>query len=271
MLVTRSLMLIVLTLIISSASVASARKSETGFVTRTVTIEKTVYNYKVFVPESWDEKKKWPVIMFLHGAGERGSDNEAQTQVGLGPAIRRQQAVFPFVVVMPQCARDRWWPEPDMQAVALKALDASLKEFNGDTSRVYLTGISMGGYGTWAIALNNAGRFAAFAPVCGGIRLPPRLALALGIKEPVASDDPYQSVAKAIGKIPVWVFHGAADPIVPVTESRKMVEALKAEGGNVRYSEYEGVAHNSWDKAYAETEFFSWLLSHNKNGNHKKH
>ena len=244
MLVTRSLMLIVLTLIVSSASAASARKSEKGFVTRAVTIEKTMYNYKVFVPEGWDEKKKWPVIMFLHGAGERGSDNEAQTQVGLGPAIRRQQAVFPFVVVMPQCARDRWWPEPEMQAIALKALDASMKEFNGDTSRVYLTGISMGGYGTWAIALNNAGRFAAFAPVCGGIRLPPRLALALGIKEPVASDDPYRAVAKAIGKIPVWVFHGAADPVIPVTESRKMVEAGTKRGAEPRSCRRSGAPSN---------------------------
>ncbi|MCI0486050.1 MAG: prolyl oligopeptidase family serine peptidase, partial [Blastocatellia bacterium] len=118
---------------------------------------------------------------------------------------------------------------------------------------------SMGGYGTWAIARDHPGKFAAYAPVCGGVRPPPRL----NLDDPRVSNsaDPYMDVAKKIGKAQVWVFHGGADPVVPVSESQKMVEALKSSGGNVRYNEYEGVGHNSWDTAYGEAEFFSWLLS----------
>jgi predicted peptidase len=118
----------------------------------------------------------------------------------------------------------------------------------------------MGGYGTWAIAKNHPGRFAALGVICGGVRRPARA----NIPEAAfadAQDDPYQEVAQKVGKTPTWVFHGEADPVVPVSESRKMVEAIKAAGGNVRYSEYPGVGHNSWDKAYSDREFIEWLLS----------
>ena len=148
-----------------------------------------------------------------------------------------------------------------MQAQAMQALEQTVKEFNGDRARTYLTGLSMGGYGSWLLAANNPSRFAAVSVVCGGVRPPP------GINVPAARDgftaaaDPYAAVAAKVGKTPVWVFHGGADPVVPVSESRKMVEAIKAAGGRVRYSEYEGVGHNSWDKAYGEPEFFTWMLA----------
>jgi predicted peptidase len=118
----------------------------------------------------------------------------------------------------------------------------------------------MGGYGTWAIASANPGKFAALAPVCGGVRVPQRIAEQLKLGN-AQGEDPYTPVAQKVGKTPVWIFHGGADSVVPVTESRKMNEALKATGGNVKYTEYEGVNHNSWDKAFAEPEFFNWLLS----------
>jgi predicted peptidase len=241
-------------------SAARPRGRETGFLDRTVSVGSVSYRYQVYVPAGWSKKKKWPVILFLHGAGERGGDGLIQTEVGIGTAIRRHAERAPAIVVFPQCLKDRWWPEPEMQAQALKALDEAIKEFNGDTARVYLTGISMGGYGTWAIAANNPSRFAALAPVCGGVRTPPRVAIPSGTPDANAAD-PYQAVAQKVGSTPVWVFHGGADPVVPVSESQKMVEALKAAGGKVRYSEYEGVGHNSWDRAYGEPEFFSWLLS----------
>lgn len=234
---------------------------ETGFLNRTIKVGATSYRYQVYVPPNWSNKQKWPVILYLHGAGERGDDGLIQTEVGIGTAIRRHAERVPAIVVFPQCLRNRWWPEPDMQAQALKALDQSIKEFNGDPARIYLTGISMGGYGTWAMAANNPSRFAALAPVCGGVRPPPRIAIPSGIPDTTAASDPYQAVAQKVGSTPVWIFHGEADTAVPVTESRKMAEALKAAGRNVRYSEYEGVGHNSWDKAYSEPEFFSWLLS----------
>ncbi|HET9531382.1 MAG TPA: prolyl oligopeptidase family serine peptidase [Blastocatellia bacterium] len=253
--------LFALLIAVTFAMPAYGRQKETGFLNRTVKVGADSYRYQVYVPSGWTSRKKWPVILFLHGAGERGDDGLLQTEVGVGTAIRRQADRVEAVVVFPQCSKNRWWPEPDMQKVALAALDRAVREFNGDTNRVYLTGLSMGGYGTWAIARSNPGRFAAFAVICGGVNLPRRP----GIPENVgvsSASDPYRDVAEKVGKTPVWVFHGAADTVVPVSESRKMVEALKAAGGDVRYSEYEGVGHNSWDRAYAESEFFKWLLAH---------
>jgi predicted peptidase len=186
-----------------------------------------------------------------------------QTEVGIGTAIRRFNSRVPFIVVLPQCQKNRWWTEPEMQSQALRALDRSIAEFNGDPRRSYLTGLSMGGYGSWAIAAANPGRFAALAVICGGVRPPRAAPRTPESPDPASSDaDLYTPVAQKVGKTPVWVFHGAIDPVVPVSESQKMVEALKANGGNVKYSEYEGVRHDSWVKAYSEPDFFSWLLSH---------
>jgi predicted peptidase len=257
-----TLRILIVTVALMLAAVPKANKPEQGFVSRSLKIGATEYRYQVFVPSAWTNQKRWPVILFLHGAGERGSDNEAQVRVGLGTAIKRDAQKFPCVVVMPQCPGNRWWPEPDMLDLATRALDQTITEFNGDSSRVYLSGISMGGYGTWALAAAHPQRFAALAPVCGGVR-PPRGAPALStVLDAGSSADPYADVAAKIGKIPAWIFHGGADPVVPVEESRRMVDALKAAGGSVRYSEYEGVSHNSWDRAYAEPDFVSWLLSH---------
>lgn len=238
-----------------------ARQDDEAFQNRKVTIGANEYRFRVFTPKGWSKKKKSPVVLFLHGAGERGDDNLAQTRAGIGPAILRQQESLPFIVVLPQCPRNRWWTEPDMQAQALKALDQTVKEFNGDPKRTYLTGLSMGGYGAWVMAAGNPSLFAAVAVVCGGVRPPPRVSVPQPADGLAASADPYGAVAAKVGKTPVWVFHGGADPVVPVSESRKMVEAIKAAGGGVRYNEYEGVGHNSWDKAYAEAELFPWMLA----------
>jgi predicted peptidase len=239
---------------------AWARRRETGFLDRVVAVNGVEYRYQVFVPRNWGPKVKWPVILFLHGYGEEGEDGLLPTDVGIAAAIRNHVDRFPFVVVIPQCRKNDWWTNVPMEAEALKALDQTMKEFKGDPQRVYLTGLSMGGYGTWALGAQYASKFAALAPVCGGIRLPP------GDDMPNAhntddSADPYAAVAQKIGKTPVWVFHGGSDPVVPVQESRQMVEALKAAGGNVRYTEYSGVGHNSWGKAYDEADLFAWLLA----------
>jgi predicted peptidase len=228
---------------------------ETGFLNRTAEVGGVIYGYQVYVPAEWNSSRKWPVILFLHGAGERGNDGLLQTQVGIATAVRLKSERFPAVIVMPQCRRNTWWTEPAMEAQALKALEKTVKEFKGDPARIYLTGLSMGGYGTWSLAAKHPGRFAALAPICGGVRPPRRMA-----QEPQEAD-PYSGVAAKIGKTPVWIFHGGADKTVPVSESRSMNEALKAAGGNVKYSEYEGVGHNSWDKAYGEPEFITWLLA----------
>jgi predicted peptidase len=243
------------------ATVSVSARVQTGFLDRTVRISGQSYRYQVYVPADFSSKKSWPVILFLHGSGERGSDGLLQTDVGLPHAIRQNWTRFPFVVVIPQCEKDKIWGEPEMEAMALSALDASIKEFRGDRGRVYLTGLSMGGYGTWQFAMDNPGRFAALAPICAGVRAP-RDFPELRVKLPAdASTDPYSEVARRIGKTPVWMFHGDDDPSVPVEESRHMAAALKAAGANVKYTEYPGVGHNSWDQAYAEPELAPWLLA----------
>jgi predicted peptidase len=236
--------------------------TETGFLNRTVSVNGIVYRYQVYVPANWSKHEKWPVVLFLHGAGERGDDGVLQTDVGIGHAIRERASRFPLIIVMPQCRKDNAWVHEDMQAQALAALEQSIHEFHGDRNRIYLTGISMGGYGTWDLADKNPGKFAALVPICGGIHGPklfPQLHVGL-VDDPKISDA-YAETARRVGKTPVWVFHGAADDTVPVEESRKMVQALRAAGANVRYTEYPGVGHNSWDSAYAEPELVSWLLA----------
>jgi len=236
---------------------AQARKVDTGFLDRTVTVAGTQYKYQVFVPENWTSKKKWPVILFLHGAGERGEDGLVQTEVGMGRAVRINRSRFPAVIVIPQCRKEIWWSQTPMDDLAMKALEVATKEFHGDHQRTYLTGLSMGGYGTWHLAGKYPGKFAAIVPICGGVLRP-------DVSRQQSPDDtkPYTDAANKIGKdIPVWIFHGGADDSVPVAESQRMASAMKALGGEVHYTEYPGVGHNSWDDAYAEGELFTWMFS----------
>jgi len=247
------------------ATVAYAKENyfqmrQTGFLNRTVTINQTTYRYQVYLPANFTTKQKWPVILFLHGAGERGDDGIFQTQVGLGAAIRQHPERFPCIVVFPQCRRNRVW-YGEMEQQALQALDESIKKFNGDPQRVYLTGLSMGGYGTFYIASRHPGKFAALASICGGVVPPPTFPFPPDAAAKIPTEQPYATIAQRLGKTPVWIFHGDADDVIPVTESRQMAEALRTLGGNVKYTEYAGVTHNSWDRVYAEPEFISWLLS----------
>jgi predicted peptidase len=242
----------------------AARKADTGFLDRTVKLSNASYKYQVFLPDQWSPKQKWPIILFLHGAGERGSDGLLETQVGIATAVRKDRARFPAVIVMPQCSTDHWWTEPAMEEIAMATLSAASREFKGDSRRTYLTGLSMGGYGSWALAVKYPGRFAAIIAICGGIVLPEHLRqMHPNLDKAAFPDDPksYAQVAAKIAKTPVWIFHGGDDPIVPVDGSRKLNDALKAAGDDVRYTEYPGVGHNSWDKAYSEPELMPWLLS----------
>lgn len=243
---------------------SAARTHDTGFLDRTLSLHGTAHKYQVFLPDNWSPRQKWPVILFLHGYGERGSDGLLQTDVGLPHAIRQNRAHFPAIVVIPQCLMGRWWTQQEMEELALAALAAATKDFKGDPKHTYLTGLSMGGYATWDLASRYPGKFAAVVPVCGGVVLPQRLLQDFpDLTKEAYPDDPksYAEVARKIGQTPVWIFHGGADDTVPVENSRKMNEALKAAGRDVRYTEYPGVGHNSWDKAYAEPELMPWLLS----------
>jgi predicted peptidase len=243
---------------------AHAKKHETGFLDRTTTIQAINYKYQVFVPEDWTPHRKWPVILALHGAGERGNDGLLQTDVGIGTAIRSNRSMIEAIVVMPQCPKNLWWILPPMDDLAMTALAEATKEFHGDTHRTYLTGLSMGGYGAWHLAQKYPGTFAALVVICGGIRPPAAAQNAypdLAKVTPPDSPRAYLAAAERVGKTPVWIFHGADDNIVPVTESQRMSEAMKEIGAEVHYTEYPGVGHPCWNKAYDEPKLFPWLFS----------
>jgi predicted peptidase len=213
--------------------------------------------YRVYEPESSGGLTLMPVILFLHGAGESGLDGIAQTTVGLGPAIVRDPAGFPAIVVFPQASQGYGWSGFNLVA-ASAALDATESQYDIDSQRVYITGISMGGYGTWSIALQQPDRFAAVVPVCGGFDT--RTAVEAGVVEVASREEMYAQAALRLARLPHWVFHGEADDVIPVRHSRLMVQALRAAGAVVRYTEYAGVRHNSWDRAYAEPDLLPWML-----------
>lgn len=198
------------------------------------------YRYHVFVPHGYHPARRWPAILFLHGAGQTGTDGLSPTQSGLGRAIRRRARSFPFLVVFPQSVNRTWSAGSADGRRALAILDEVCREYSVDEDRVYLTGLSMGGGGTWSLAAAEPGRWAAMVPVCG-----------------------YGSPAwaKELARIPCWCFHGVEDRTIPVERSREMVRAMREEAGAIRYTEYLGVGHNAWDPAYDTDELYDWLLT----------
>ncbi|MEM0962413.1 MAG: prolyl oligopeptidase family serine peptidase [Bacteroidota bacterium] len=195
----------------------------------------------VSLPDGYDEQdRQWPLLLFLHGAGERGED---LSLVGIhGPLKeRREGRDLPFVIVAPQVPLGERWT---VARVAV-ALDAALAAYRIDERRVYVTGLSMGGYGTWEAIQHMPDRFAAAIPICGG-------GLSLGIER--ARD------------VPVWAFHGAMDRVVPIGASVEMVRWLREAGGDVRFTVYPDAGHDSWSETYANPEVYEWLLSHRLDG-----
>jgi predicted peptidase len=246
---------------IAVARMATGQALETGFLNRIVSVDGTEHRYQVFVPREYKSSVPWPVVLALHGGGERGNDGSIQTDVGLGRAIRRHADRFPAIVVFPQSPAG---DTPGWQSlgarVALTALDSTMAAFNTDASRVYLTGLSMGGNGSWYLAYHHADRFAAAIIVCGWVGARRIGATAYSAIAPESEADQFAAVAQRIGRLPVWIFHGDADPVVPVAESRGMAEALRRTGANVQYSELSGVGHNAWDPAYERADLIDWMF-----------
>jgi predicted peptidase len=234
-------------------------RTETGFLDRTVTAGGRTYPYVVYVPRNYDPSRSWPVILFLHGAGERGSHGIRATQIGVAAAIRSHPERVPAIVVFPQAPDDsRWLDEPADAAMA--ALDHAMGEFHGDRHRVYLTGLSMGGYGTWHLAMAHPDRWAALVVVCGGLF--PHPSTTSVRQSPLnAGADPYAITARKVRHLPIWIFHGVDDTVIPVDESRRMHDALVHEGArDLHYTEYPDVGHNAWEKAYGEEAMWEWLF-----------
>jgi len=231
---------------------------DTGFLNRKIELHGIAYRFQVYLPEDWrrDDGKQWPIILFLHGRGERGSEGMWQTQIGLPEAVRNHPDRWPFVIVMPQCQQTAHWTDPAMLEMAMAALDQESAEFHGDASRTYLTALSMGGYGAWELARLNPHRWAAIAIAASGV---------FWSYEPErwqeASVLPAE-YAHAVGRTPVWLFHGSLDPTVAPRQSELMFDAFKAAGGNIRLWIYQGLLHDSWSRAYDEPELPRWLLAH---------
>ncbi len=198
-------------------------------------------DYLLYLPPAYtkDITRKWPLLLFLHGAGERGTDLE-RVKIHGPPKLVETGKDFPFIIVSPQCPEDQWW---DLTALT-HLLDEIQSEHRVDPDRIYLTGLSMGGFGTWNLASLLPEKFAAIAPVCGG-GFPIR--------------------TKNLRHLPVWAFHGARDKAVPLSESVRMVDALRKRGNRkVVFSVYADAGHDSWTATYDNPRFYEWLLSHTR-------
>jgi predicted peptidase len=194
-------------------------------------------DYLLYLPADYEAKPSWPLVVFLHGAGERGDDLNLVKKHG-PPKLIEEGKAFPFIVVSPQCAKDNSW---QWQLRELKALvDDVTAKYKVDQDRIYLTGLSMGGFGTWALAAYEPDRFAAIVPICGG-------------GEVIST--------RRLVRLPVWAFHGAKDPIVPLKRSEEMVDALTKAKGNVKFTVYPDASHDSWTATYDNPEVYEWLLA----------
>ena len=203
------------------------------------------FNYFLYLPKEYgqDPNKRWPLLLCLHGVGERGNTiNELERiKVNGIPKFLEDKEDFPFVVVCPQCPTNSFWV---VQVENLnKLLDTLLEEYAVDEKMVYLTGFSMGGYGAWYFAMAYPEKFAAIAPICGG---------GMAWNAPM------------LANLPVWAFHGDKDPVVSFRESENMVNALKDCGGNVKFTLYKDIDHDSWTTTYNNTELYKWFLEQKK-------
>jgi predicted peptidase len=203
-------------------------------------------HYLLSLPEGYetDGTQRWPLVLFLHGRGERGDDLSLVAKHGI-PKIAAEQADFPFIAISPQCAADMpdWTP---YNTLLMSLLNEVCRAYQVDERRIYLTGLSMGGRGAWLLAVENPRRFAALAPVCGRIPDVPNFLERVCI----------------LRNMPIWVFHGALDPVVPVANSDKIVGVLQACGADVRYTIYPDADHDSWTMTYQSPELYAWFNSH---------
>src|SRR5437016_2815851 len=191
-----------------------AQTSQTGFLDRRVSVAGQSHHYQVFVPFSYTPSQRWPVILFLHGAGERGDDGLLPTQVGLGAAVRQNAARFPAIIVFPQMPAESAWTGRPAQ-VAIAALEQVSREFQVDSDRVYLTGLSMGGNGVWYLAYRYPSRFAALVPICGFVTAFFPTARPFTPVVPADSGPPFEALARHLRRVPTWIVHGEIDGPAP--------------------------------------------------------
>ena len=226
-----------------SSSLSGGKQGE--IVNRDIFLGGEDFVYQAYLPPQTKQNDKLPLIVFLHGIRERGAGGYISGM--FGTVIKQYLKKMPALVLLPQCRPDVYWTDAKMDEMVMRQVEAVSNEFSIDETRQYLMGVSMGGYGVWHFGSNYPNEFAALVSICGG--------------SPLTGGNRFAPVAERVGKTPAWVFHGAEDNIVQVSESRNLVAALRERGGNVRYSEYENVGHNVWLNALGEQELMPWLLS----------
>lgn len=199
------------------------------------------FSYVKYLPEDFTENKKYPLVFFLHGAGERGIDLDIAMRHGYMKYVRENGKQYPFIFIAPQCPNGKYWGCYTESLIAF--LEDIMAALPIDRKRVYLTGLSMGGTGAWMLAMACPEKFAAIAPICGS-----------GICWN----------AEAVADIPIFMYHGDCDTIVPMAESINMLNSVNKCGGNAKLKICHGVGHNAWDYAYTDEELMSWLLEQKK-------
>ncbi len=196
---------------------------------------KVKMDYLLALPKDYDKKEAWPLVLFLHDSGERGADLELVKKHG-PPKLIGEGRDFPFIVISPQCPKDVWWEPIELTAL----LDQIINRHNVDQDRIYVTGLSMGGFGTWRLAAFTPNRFAAIAPICGG-------------------GEKYW--ARRFAHLPTWAFHGAKDQGVLVERSQEMIDAMNENGGEPKLTIYPEAGHDAWTETYNNPAFYDWLLA----------
>ncbi len=194
--------------------------------------------YLLYLPPGYEDQDAWPLILFLHGAGERGDDLE-KVKIHGPPKLISEGQEFEFIVVSPQCAAEKRW---DAESLS-RLLQEIESQYKVDPDRIYVTGLSMGGFGTWSLALANPEKFAAIAPICGG-----------GDRQRI----------RRLRNLPTWVFHGAKDSVVPLERSQELVDALQALDAPVKFTVYPEAEHDSWTETYNNPELYKWFLQHER-------
>ena len=229
----------VIGLIVFSVSCSEKQTGQHAQFFRKKITKYTSSQYLFYLPKDyWENEKKWPLVFYLHGSGARGEDVNRVKNNGL-PKLVEEGREFPFILVSPQHKKNTRWSNDFLEAL----LDEIISDYHVDEDRVYITGLSGGGRGTWYFATEYPDRFAAIAVIS-----------ARGIPEG----------ASRIKHIPIWIFHGAKDKIVPIWHAEAMVAALKAVGGSVKYTVYPEAGHNAWTETYDNPKLYEWLLSHER-------
>ena len=237
---------------------------ESSFPARELTLDGNTFKYRKYVPEDRDPSSKIPVMLYLHGSGARGDDNREQLG-GFPEWIKEHPERFQFAIVFPQCPAGTFWTAPQIKK-ALAVLDKTVSEINGDQTKLFLAGYSMGGFGVWQTAIAYPDKFAAIVSVAGGVvplgvvSATDRSLLSTQVATAAAAPDVFQAYADALKDVSVWIVHGDEDDSVPVEQSRKLAAALKAAGANdLNYRELPGVDHASVGNAFRDEKLFEWL------------